>query len=82
MNDFPHDRTDDVSKDDKESITQLASNYLQEGESLLDIRVTGRDSLQVNIGIIISKKAGSGRKLTVENVEGHWTVTDVRWWIA
>jgi len=82
MNDFLYANTYGMPDDDMQSVTQLASTYLQKGESILEIRATGSDRLQVDVGIIINKKAGSGRKLTVEKVQGNWTVTDVNWWMA
>ncbi len=82
MNDFLHGSTCGIPADDLLSVTELASTYLQEGESILEIRATESDRLQVDIGIVINKRAGSGRKLTVEKAAGNWTVTDVRGWIG
>lgn len=82
MNDFLHASTCGMPEDDLQRVTELATTYLKDGESILEIRVIQSDRLQVNIGIVINKKAGSGRKLTVEKTAGKWAVADVRWWVA
>ena len=82
MSDFLHANTDGIPDDDMNRITQIASRYVQQGESVLEIRAIGIDKVQIDVGIIINKKAGSGRKIAVERVAGNWTVTDVQGWIA
>ena len=82
MNDFPHARTDGLSDKDLDELTLIASTSLQQGESILDLRAVGIDKVQINVGIILSKRAGSGRRIEVERIDGVWTVLGVRGWFA
>ena len=82
MNDFFHPNTDGMSEDDLNKLKRIASTYLQEGESIIEIRATGIYRVEMNVGIIINKKAGCGRKISVERIAGNWTEVDVRGWIA
>ena len=82
MSDFLHANTNDLSDADLNKITQIASTHLKQGESVLEIRLIGVDRVQIDVGIIINKKSGSGRKIVVEKNAETWTVVDVQGWIA
>ena len=82
MSDFLHPNTNSLSGDDITRLTQIASTYARKDESILEIRSIGVDKVQIDVGIIINKKAGSGRKITVEKIAGKWTKADVQGWIA
>ncbi len=74
--------TDSMSNDDMNNIAQIASAHLRQGESVLEIRAIGVDEAQVNVGFIINKRTGSGRRIAVERIARVWTVMDVRGWFA
>lgn len=82
MNDFLHGNLDGMSSDDRNQFTEIASTYLLPGESILEITKIGIEKVQINVGIVMNRRAGTGRKIVVERVAGDWTVTDVQGWIA
>lgn len=82
MSDFRHNNTGSLSEDDWNTVEQIVAAYLQPGESVLEVRAIGADKLEINVGLIIHKKSGSGRKVVVEKASGAWTVTGVQGWIA
>ena len=71
-----------MSEDDLSSLEQIASTYMREGESIIEIRATGIDKVEMDVGIIINKKSGSGRKIAIERVAGNWTEIGIQGWIA
>jgi hypothetical protein len=82
VSDFLHANTNDMSSDDLHKLTQIASTHLRDGEAVLEIRKTGIDQAQINVGKIINRRSGSGRTISVEKVVGIWTVTEVKGWFA
>ncbi len=82
MSEFSQINTDCLSEDDINKLTQIASTYLQQRESVLEIRAFGVNEVRMNIGVIINRRAGSGSKITVERNEGSWTVKDIKGWIG
>ena len=82
MNDFFDPNTGSMSVDDLNSLEQIALTYLQEGESIIEIRMTGIDRAEIKVGIIINRKAGGGRKIALERTAGHWTEVGIQGWIA
>ena len=82
MNDFSQRKTHDLSSDDTNRLTEITSNFLLPGESILEIRAIGIDKAQIDVGIVINLRSGTGRWIALERSTGDWTVTDVKGWIA
>jgi hypothetical protein len=82
MSKFELVNTDCLSKDDIDKLTQIASTYLQQGESVLEIRAFGANEVRIDVGIIVNRRAGSGRKITVERNVGIWAVKVIKGWIG
>ncbi len=82
MSDIFHSNTHGISDDDMDMLMQIASAHLRQGEDIFEIRRIGADKVKIDVGIIINKKAGSGRTVSVEKIAGNWTVMEVQGWIA
>ncbi|GAA4441535.1 hypothetical protein GCM10023155_47410 [Bremerella cremea] len=82
MSEFSQVNTDCLSDDDINALRQIASTYLQQGESVLQIRAFGVNEVRIDIGIVVNRRAGSGRKITVERNEGRWDVKDIKGWMG
>lgn len=82
MSEFALVNTDCLSGDDIDKLIQIASTYLQRGESVLEIMALGVNEVRIDVGVIINRRAGSGRKITFERKEGIWAVKGIKGWIA
>ena len=82
MSEFTLVNTDCLSKDDLDKLTQIASTYLQQGESVLEIRAFGVNDVRIDVGVIVNRRAGSGRKIAVERNEGIWAVKGIKGWMG
>lgn len=82
MSEFALVNTDCLSEDDIDKLTQIASTYLQRGESILEIRALGVNEVRIDVGVIINRRAGSGRKITVERKEDIWAEKSIKGWMG
>lgn len=82
MSDFFHANTNDLSNDDINELIQIASTHRLEGEEVIEIRKTGTDEVQINVGTLVNRRSGSGRKITAARIVETWTVMKVEGWIA
>ena len=82
MTDSPDANTAGLSDGDLDRIKQIARDHLQGGESILHIRGIGENKAEINVGIIINRKSGSGRKIRIEKNAEDWSVTEIQGWMA
>ena len=82
MKEYSQVNTDCLSGDDINKLTQIASTYLRQGESVLEIRAFGVNEVRIDVGVIVNRRAGSGRKITVERSAGNWAVKDIKGWMG